>query len=96
MHRFVMVLSLTMILLPASFSWGGERWKVQVRRSAAAPAPTMEMRQRAHYAQAKATGIDLGPFPQFTGGFHAREMQNLGVPPGDVGLRGNGFSMLPW
>ena len=96
MLRFALLLSLTMILAPANVSWGGERWKPQFRRSASASTPSIEVRQRAHYAQAKATGIDLGPYPQFTGGFHAREMQNLGVPAGDVGLRGNGFSMLPW
>ena len=35
-------------------------------------------------------------YPKFQGGFHSRELQNLGVPTGDTGLRGNGFSMYPW
>ncbi len=34
--------------------------------------------------------------PKYQTGFHARDMQNLGVPTGDVGLRGNGFSWTPW
>lgn len=37
-----------------------------------------------------------GRYPKFYGGFHSRELQNIGVPSGDVGLRGNGFSMFPW
>ena len=37
-----------------------------------------------------------GRYPKFQGGFHSRELQNIGVPSGDVGLRGNGFSAFPW
>lgn len=39
---------------------------------------------------------DYERYPKFQGGFHSRELQNLGVPTGDTGLRGNGFSMYPW
>ncbi len=39
---------------------------------------------------------NTGRYPKFQGGFHSRELQNIGVPSGDVGLRGNGFSMYPW
>lgn len=35
-------------------------------------------------------------YPKFQGGFHSRQLQDLGVPTGDQGLRGNGFSMYPW
>jgi hypothetical protein len=34
--------------------------------------------------------------PKYQSGFHARDMQNLGVPTGDVGLRGNGMFWTPW
>jgi hypothetical protein len=34
--------------------------------------------------------------PKYQSGFHARDMQNLGVPSGDVGLRGNGMTWSPW
>ena len=37
-----------------------------------------------------------GRYPKFQGGFHSRELQNIGVPTGDIGLRGNGFSAFPW
>jgi len=35
-------------------------------------------------------------FPKYYGGFHARYFQDIGVPPGDVGLRGNGIYPTPW
>jgi hypothetical protein len=35
-------------------------------------------------------------YPKYYYGFHARYMQNLGVPTGDVGLRGNGIRYNPW
>ncbi len=37
-----------------------------------------------------------GKYPRYVGGFHAREIQNLAVPSGDVGLRGNGLFWSPW
>lgn len=35
-------------------------------------------------------------YPKYYYGFHARYMQNMGVPTGDVGLRGNGITWNPW
>jgi hypothetical protein len=35
-------------------------------------------------------------YPKYYYGFHARYMQNIGVPTGDVGLRGNGIMYNPW
>jgi hypothetical protein len=35
-------------------------------------------------------------YPQYQGGFHSRSLQNIGVPTGDIGIRGNGFMMNPW
>lgn len=40
--------------------------------------------------------LDTGRYPRFQGAFHSRELQNIGVPTGDVGLRGNSFSVYPW
>ena len=36
-----------------------------------------------------------GP-PKYYGGFHSRYFDTLGVPPGDVGLRGNGVYWMAW
>ena len=35
-------------------------------------------------------------YPRYYGQIHARNIQNIGVPPGDVGLRGNGYLLNPW
>lgn len=35
-------------------------------------------------------------YPKYYGGFHARYFQNMGIPSGDIGLRGNGIFMTPW
>lgn len=35
-------------------------------------------------------------YPQYYWGFHSRHLQNVGVPTGDVGRGGNGFTVNPW
>jgi hypothetical protein len=35
-------------------------------------------------------------YPKYQAGFHSRSLQNIGVPTGDVGIRGNGIYMNPW
>jgi hypothetical protein len=35
-------------------------------------------------------------YPKYNAGFHARYLENVGVPTGDVGLRGNGITWNPW
>jgi len=35
-------------------------------------------------------------YPKYYGGFHSRHFNNIGIPPGDVGLRGNGIYLSPW
>lgn len=35
-------------------------------------------------------------YPRYDADFHARHYQNIGVPTGDVGLRGNGITWQPW
>ena len=35
-------------------------------------------------------------YPKYYGGFHARQLQNIGIPTGDIGLRGNGSELNPW
>lgn len=35
-------------------------------------------------------------YPRYEGAFHSRYFNDLGIPPGDVGLRGNGLTMTPW
>lgn len=35
-------------------------------------------------------------YPRYYGGFHARYFDNLGIPSGDIGLRGNSLYASPW
>ena len=35
-------------------------------------------------------------YPKYYNQFHHRNIQNLGVSPGDIGLRGNGIMFTPW
>ena len=35
-------------------------------------------------------------YPKYYGGFHYRHLDNIGIPNGDIGLRGNGIYMSPW
>lgn len=35
-------------------------------------------------------------YPRYIGAFHSSYFRDLGVPPGDIGLRGNGLYAYPW
>src|SRR5262245_3446358 len=35
-------------------------------------------------------------YPKYYWGFHAREFQNIGVPHGDIGIRGNDLPNSAW
>jgi hypothetical protein len=35
-------------------------------------------------------------YPKYYWGFHSRTLQNIGVPHGDIGIRGSDLSMGPW
>ncbi len=35
-------------------------------------------------------------YPKYYGSFHYRHLDNIGIPSGDIGLRGNGIYMSPW
>jgi hypothetical protein len=35
-------------------------------------------------------------YPKYYFGLHERQMQSIGVPSGDIGIRGNGITATPW
>jgi hypothetical protein len=35
-------------------------------------------------------------YPKYTWGFHSRDLQNIGVPHGDIGTLGSGLQRDPW
>jgi len=35
-------------------------------------------------------------YPRYYGGFHVRHLQDIGIPSGDLGIRGNGIYWNAW
>lgn len=35
-------------------------------------------------------------YPKYYGSFHYRHLDNIGIPSGDIGIRGNGLYISPW
>lgn len=35
-------------------------------------------------------------YPKYYWGLHAKTYQNIGIPNGDIGIRGNGITPNPW
>jgi hypothetical protein len=50
----------------------------------------------AHNKQAAIAAYGRAVYPKYYWGFHARELQNIGVPHGDVGMLGSGLTRDPW
>ena len=96
LQRVVVIVCIWMSLLPSP-AWAAGRRAYRPHRELAAdtlfygpvtgPGTRTSARPWIYYR---------GAYPRYFGGFHARELQNLGVPPGDVGLRGNGWTWSPW
>ncbi len=61
--------------------------RVSLQWNAPAPRPTSYANPYEYYRQV---------YPKYRGGFHARELDNIGIPTGDIGLRGNGMFWSPW
>jgi len=90
--RIVLIALIATVLLSGTDVWaGGRRQQRKVEKANEAYVPSSVTRSRP-----PVSAQDSGRYPKFTGGFHSRELQNIGVPTGDTGLRGNGFSMYPW
>lgn len=107
----VLILLLALSVNPAAAHAAGKRNRAaRVERNAAARSldgrslegRSVDARSLDAQVRSPVTGQPLprdpyaGRYPKFYGGFHSRELQNIGVPSGDIGLRGNGFSMFPW
>jgi hypothetical protein len=53
-------------------------------------------RQPAFNRQAAIAAYGKSVYPRYNFGFHTRELQNVGVPHGDVGILGSGLTRDPW
>ena len=40
--------------------------------------------------------VPADAYPKYYGGFHSSHFNNIGIPPGDIGFRGNGIYWSPW
>ena len=56
------------------------------------PVPNRSVPNRYYQNAANAKAI----YPRYYGSTHARQIENIGIPPGDIGLRGNGVMLNPW
>lgn len=80
----VAVVALLMFMPASTLSAAGRRHRTASR-------PTYS--RSANSPQAQAT---RAAYPKYYYGFHSRSMQNIGVPTGDIGIRGNGITASPW
>lgn len=83
MRSLLSVVILLALLLCPNLA-GARGWRNRVAGDASRPTPAQNP-----YAARKV-------YPKYYHGFHARDLQNVGVPSGDVGLRGNGITWNPW
>ena len=50
----------------------------------------------AYNKQAAVGAYGKAVYPKYRYGIHSRELQNIGVPHGDIGILGSGLSRDPW
>jgi len=50
----------------------------------------------AYNKQAAIGAYGRAVYPKYYWGFHTRELQNIGVPHGDIGILGSGLQRDPW
>jgi hypothetical protein len=63
----------------------------------ATPAKAVNPRRVGTFNKQAAVGAyGRAVYPKYYWGLHAREMQNIGVPHGDIGILGSGLSRDPW
>jgi hypothetical protein len=55
-----------------------------------------QVRVGAYNKQAAIGASGRAMYPRYYWGFHAREFQNIGMPPGDIGMLGSGIQRNPW
>ncbi len=99
MKRLVIALSLTTVafgLLAAEANAAGgpfQKWRAYVRSSPKATAKPVQGGLFPSYSRYQSVE---DAYPRYIGAFHSRYFNDLGIPPGDVGIRANTLYMLPW
>ena len=83
--KIAFVLTLTVVAIAANSAAAAPR------RWSNAPSNTMP---RASYSTGYRSAAEV--YPKYYGGCHSRALDPVGIPNGDIGLRGNGFTASPW
>lgn len=90
---FLLTLIVALSLLAASSQAAG-------RRMRGAPAPQQGYVQPHGYPSYYDQKMYMwSMYPKYQAGFHSRALQNIGIPPGDIGPRGNPYHYgygSPW
>jgi hypothetical protein len=90
------VVTILVLLLLACSPAEARGWR-RAQRSAPAPQAKFADEGPAHVAPLRAAPVDpRAIYPKYYGGFHARALQDIGIPTGDRGIRGNGIYANPW
>ena len=100
MKRLVIALTLTTVafgLLAGEANAGNGPFQKWLARSKAMPKTTLKasggLFQGLPYTRYQSVE---DAYPRYIGAFHSRYFNDLGVAPGDVGIRTNGIYMTPW
>jgi hypothetical protein len=59
-------------------------------------APVRRFGPGSYNKQAAIGAYGRAVYPKYYWGFHARDLQNIGVPHGDIGTLGSGLQRDPW
>ena len=97
MRRQVAILALTLLLtggVTLDVQAAGPFGRLLRRSSPAQQAPVPGYQLRTPYRYSYPTAEEL--YPKYYGSFHYRHLDNIGIPTGDIGIRGNGLYMYPW
>lgn len=94
----ILGVSVGSLVLPASAQafWPRRAFLQPFAAAAAEPAPTMEPRVGPAPSYAETFYRLNSRYPKFYGGFHSSYFDQMGIPTGDLGPRGNGIIMTPW
>ena len=86
--RRTIVTAILVIATAATSAEAGQKWRLGFTNKPAYVG--------AYNKQAAIGAYGRAVYPKYTWGFHARELQNVGVPHGDIGSLGSGIQRDPW
>lgn len=68
----------------------------QIQNSESSPIRHYQMPSSNYHSQTSPYSNSAEAYPKYYGGFHSSHFNNLGIPPGDIGFRGNSIYWSPW